>query len=87
MDTCKHQNCKLGLKKMTLSLQSCVLFLFRDLLVHPIQPELPSSAVCYFAHKGVEQIFCIQERLINVFQTGCKFLIILLHRSSNGSLL
>lgn len=69
------------------SLQNCVVFLFRDLLGHPIEPELPSSAVHYFAHKGVEQIFCIQGRLINVFQTGCKFLIILLHRSSNGSLL
>lgn len=55
--------------------------------MHPTQPELPSSAVGYFAHKGVEQIFCIQERLINVFQTGCEFLIMLLHRSGDGSLL
>lgn len=55
--------------------------------MHPFQPELPAPAVSCFAHMGVEQIFCIQERLINVFQTGCKFLIILLRRSSNGSFL
>lgn len=71
---------------MTPSLQSCV-----DPFLRPIGASYSArashSAVCYFAHKGVEQIFCIQERLINVFQTGCKFLIILLHRSSNGSLL
>lgn len=59
--------------------------LFWDLLVHPIEPELPSSAVQNFTHKGVEQIFSVQERLINVFQSGCKFLIIPPRRSGDAA--